>query len=83
MFQPLRYQFTGEDHTLGNALRYMLMKDPDVEFAGYTAPVLHQGRGGLAENAASHSTLSTANAHVAAQLLTKIHPKPQALSPKP
>ncbi|CAE7621113.1 RPC19, partial [Symbiodinium sp. CCMP2456] len=32
------YQFTGEDHTLGNALRYMLMKDPDVEFAGYTIP---------------------------------------------
>ncbi|CAE7771144.1 RPC19, partial [Symbiodinium pilosum] len=32
------YQFTGEDHTLGNALRYMLMKDPDVEFAGYTVP---------------------------------------------
>ena len=38
--RPPRYQFTGEDHTLGNALRYMLMKDPDVEFAGYTAPKL-------------------------------------------
>merc|ERR1712060_398211 len=32
------YQFLGEDHTLGNALRYMLMKSPDVEFAGYTVP---------------------------------------------
>eukprot|EP00928_Gymnodinium_smaydae_P075622 TRINITY_DN58633_c0_g1_i1.p2 TRINITY_DN58633_c0_g1~~TRINITY_DN58633_c0_g1_i1.p2 ORF type:complete len:132 (+),score=45.92 TRINITY_DN58633_c0_g1_i1:48-398(+) len=32
------YQFKGEDHTLGNALRYMLMKDPNVEFAGYTVP---------------------------------------------
>mmetsp|Transcript_72680 Transcript_72680/g.162722 ORF Transcript_72680/g.162722 Transcript_72680/m.162722 type:complete len:100 (-) Transcript_72680:162-461(-) len=32
------YQFKGEDHTLGNALRYMLMKHPDVEFAGYTVP---------------------------------------------
>merc|ERR1719497_305771 len=32
------YQFKGEDHTLGNALRYMLMKNPDVEFAGYTVP---------------------------------------------
>ena len=31
-----RFQFTGEDHTLGNSLRYMLMKDPNVEFAGYT-----------------------------------------------
>ncbi|EIW69503.1 hypothetical protein TREMEDRAFT_71650 [Tremella mesenterica DSM 1558] len=27
-----------EDHTLGNALRWMLMKDPDVEFCGYSAP---------------------------------------------
>ncbi|CAL1144244.1 unnamed protein product [Cladocopium goreaui] len=32
------FQFTGEDHTLGNSLRYMLMKDPNVEFAGYTVP---------------------------------------------
>mmetsp|Transcript_60304 Transcript_60304/g.168460 ORF Transcript_60304/g.168460 Transcript_60304/m.168460 type:complete len:136 (-) Transcript_60304:141-548(-) len=32
------YQFKGEDHTLGNAMRYMLMKNPDVEFAGYTVP---------------------------------------------
>lgn len=27
-----------EDHTLGNALRYMVMKDPDVEFCGYSVP---------------------------------------------
>eukprot|EP00406_Dinophysis_acuminata_P061079 CAMPEP_0179293436 /NCGR_PEP_ID=MMETSP0797-20121207/43372_1 /TAXON_ID=47934 /ORGANISM="Dinophysis acuminata, Strain DAEP01" /LENGTH=115 /DNA_ID=CAMNT_0021002583 /DNA_START=40 /DNA_END=387 /DNA_ORIENTATION=+ len=32
------YQFRGEDHTLGNAMRNMLMKDPDVEFAGYSVP---------------------------------------------
>eukprot|EP00490_Sorites_sp_Unknown_P002920 CAMPEP_0114640108 /NCGR_PEP_ID=MMETSP0191-20121206/1521_1 /TAXON_ID=126664 /ORGANISM="Sorites sp." /LENGTH=99 /DNA_ID=CAMNT_0001852007 /DNA_START=32 /DNA_END=328 /DNA_ORIENTATION=+ len=32
------FQFIGEDHTLGNSLRYMLMKDPNVEFAGYTVP---------------------------------------------
>ncbi|KAF6717814.1 DNA-directed RNA polymerases I and III subunit RPAC2 [Oryzias melastigma] len=25
-----------EDHTLGNSLRYMIMKNPDVEFCGYT-----------------------------------------------
>ncbi|KAM6061539.1 DNA-directed RNA polymerases I and III subunit RPAC2-like isoform 1-T1 [Chlamydotis macqueenii] len=24
-----------EDHTLGNSLRYMVMKNPDVEFCGY------------------------------------------------
>ncbi|CAD6885009.1 unnamed protein product [Tilletia controversa] len=27
-----------EDHTLGNSLRYMLMKDPRVEFCGYSLP---------------------------------------------
>ncbi|TXT13745.1 hypothetical protein VHUM_01112 [Vanrija humicola] len=27
-----------EDHTLGNALRWMLMKNPDVEYCGYSAP---------------------------------------------
>jgi len=27
-----------EDHTLGNALRYALMKNPKVEFAGYSIP---------------------------------------------
>ncbi|WVO12736.1 hypothetical protein L204_100344 [Cryptococcus depauperatus] len=27
-----------EDHTLGNALRWIIMKDPEVEFCGYTAP---------------------------------------------
>ncbi|KAG9341700.1 hypothetical protein JZ751_018764 [Albula glossodonta] len=25
-----------EDHTLGNSLRYMIMKNPDVEFCGYS-----------------------------------------------
>ncbi|CAK3838473.1 DNA-directed RNA polymerases I and III subunit RPAC2 [Lecanosticta acicola] len=27
-----------EDHTLGNALRYMITKNPDVEFCGYSIP---------------------------------------------
>ncbi|CAD6886378.1 unnamed protein product [Tilletia controversa] len=27
-----------EDHTLGNSLRYMLMKDSRVEFCGYSLP---------------------------------------------
>ncbi|KAN0060923.1 RNA polymerase subunit AC19 [Thecaphora frezii] len=27
-----------EDHTLGNSMRYMLMKDPRVEFCGYSVP---------------------------------------------
>ncbi|WEW61956.1 RNA polymerase subunit AC19 [Emydomyces testavorans] len=32
------FQFEGEDHTLGNALRYVIMRNPDVEFCGYTIP---------------------------------------------
>ncbi|KAL2871290.1 DNA-directed RNA polymerase core subunit RPC19 [Aspergillus lucknowensis] len=32
------FQFDGEGHTLGNALRYAIMKNPDVEFCGYTIP---------------------------------------------
>eukprot|EP01135_Chromosphaera_perkinsii_P004976 Nk52_evm20s307 gene=Nk52_evmTU20s307 len=27
-----------EDHTMGNALRYMIMKNPCVEFCGYSVP---------------------------------------------
>lgn len=32
------YEFLNEDHTLGNALRYIIMKNPDVEFCGYSIP---------------------------------------------
>ncbi|KAL1590784.1 hypothetical protein WHR41_00585 [Cladosporium halotolerans] len=32
------FAFEKEDHTLGNALRYMIMKNPDVEFCGYSIP---------------------------------------------
>ncbi|KAK3614621.1 RNA polymerase subunit AC19 [Elasticomyces elasticus] len=32
------FAFDHEDHTLGNALRYMIMKNPDVEFCGYSIP---------------------------------------------
>ncbi|XP_020604121.1 DNA-directed RNA polymerases I and III subunit RPAC2-like isoform X2 [Orbicella faveolata] len=27
-----------EDHTLGNSLRYIIMKNPDVVFCGYSIP---------------------------------------------
>eukprot|EP00939_MAST-03C_sp_MAST-3C-sp1_P000554 g554.t1 len=30
--------FKDEDHTLGNSLRYILMRDPAVDFCGYTVP---------------------------------------------
>ena len=32
------FQIANEDHTLGNLLRFIIMKNPDVEFCGYTIP---------------------------------------------
>ncbi|KAH7321581.1 DNA-directed RNA polymerase [Rhexocercosporidium sp. MPI-PUGE-AT-0058] len=32
------FEFMKEDHTLGNSLRYIIMKNPDVEFCGYSIP---------------------------------------------
>lgn len=32
------FQFHHEDHTLGNALRFMLARKPSVQFAGYCVP---------------------------------------------
>lgn len=32
------FQIVEEDHTLGNALRYIIMKNPEVEFVGYSIP---------------------------------------------
>lgn len=39
------FALAGEDHTLGNTLRYMLNKNPEVVFAGYR-------RAGLSSSAA-------------------------------
>lgn len=32
------FQIAQEDYTLGNALRYIIMKNPEVEFCGYSIP---------------------------------------------
>ena len=32
------YELHGEDHTIGNALRYVLMRDPRTAFCGYSIP---------------------------------------------
>lgn len=32
------FVFHNEDHTLGNSLRYMIMKNPGVQFCGYSVP---------------------------------------------
>lgn len=34
----MSFQIKNEDHTLGNSLRYLIMKNPDVEFCGYSIP---------------------------------------------
>lgn len=32
------FSISEEDHTLANALRYIIMKNPDVEYCGYSIP---------------------------------------------
>ncbi|KAJ3487320.1 hypothetical protein NLI96_g3614 [Meripilus lineatus] len=32
------FRINNESHTIGNALRWMLMKNPKVEFCGYSVP---------------------------------------------
>ncbi|KAG1818131.1 DNA-directed RNA polymerase [Suillus subaureus] len=32
------FQIFDESHTIGNALRWMIMKNPKVEFCGYSVP---------------------------------------------
>ncbi|EPR62677.1 DNA-directed RNA polymerase I RPAC2 [Toxoplasma gondii TgCatPRC2] len=34
----LTFTLTGEDHTLGNTIRSILVRKPGVEFAGYSVP---------------------------------------------
>lgn len=34
----LTFVIRDEDHTMGNALRYILIKNPDVKFCGYSIP---------------------------------------------
>ncbi|RUP25356.1 DNA-directed RNA polymerase [Jimgerdemannia flammicorona] len=34
----MTFSLKDEDHTLGNALRYMIMKNPEVDYCGYSIP---------------------------------------------
>ncbi|KAJ7269660.1 RBP11-like subunits of RNA polymerase [Mycena rebaudengoi] len=58
------YQIFDESHTIGNALRWMLMKNPKVEFCGYSVPHpsenLIQVRIQMYDNLSSLSALITA-----------------------
>ncbi|OAV96187.1 hypothetical protein PTTG_12048 [Puccinia triticina 1-1 BBBD Race 1] len=37
-YDAMTFSLKEEDHTLGNSLRYIIMKNPDVEFCGYSLP---------------------------------------------
>lgn len=58
------YQIFDESHTLGNALRWMIMKNPKVEFCGYSVPHpsenLIQLRIQMYDNLSSLTALQTA-----------------------
>ncbi|RHZ67256.1 hypothetical protein Glove_302g23 [Diversispora epigaea] len=36
--RSVTFTIIGEDHTLGNALRYTIMLNPEVEYCGYSIP---------------------------------------------
>ncbi|KAF7360211.1 RBP11-like subunits of RNA polymerase [Mycena venus] len=68
------YQIHDESHTIGNALRWMLMKNPKVEFCGYSAPHpsenVIQVRIQMYDNLSSLSALITALADLDALCAT-------------
>ncbi|KAA1071979.1 RNA polymerase subunit AC19 [Puccinia graminis f. sp. tritici] len=37
-YDAMTFSLKDEDHTLGNSLRYIIMKNPEVEFCGYSLP---------------------------------------------
>ncbi|PKC05491.1 RBP11-like subunits of RNA polymerase [Rhizophagus irregularis] len=36
--QSMTFSISGEEHTLGNALRYIIIQHPEVEYCGYSIP---------------------------------------------
>ncbi|KAJ7108686.1 RBP11-like subunits of RNA polymerase [Mycena epipterygia] len=68
------YQIHDESHTIGNALRWMIMKNPKVEFCGYSAPHpsenVIQVRIQMYDNLSSLSALITALADLDALCAT-------------
>ncbi|KAJ7461745.1 RBP11-like subunits of RNA polymerase [Mycena galericulata] len=68
------YQIHDESHTIGNALRWMIMKNPKVEFCGYSAPHpsenVIQVRIQMYDNLSSLSALITALADLDALCVT-------------
>ncbi|PPR06831.1 hypothetical protein CVT26_003857 [Gymnopilus dilepis] len=58
------YQIHDESHTIGNALRWMLMKNPKVEFCGYSVP--HPSENVINVRIQMYDNLSSLDALVAA-----------------
>jgi DNA-directed RNA polymerase subunit L len=84
------FALAGEDHTLGNAVRYMLNKHPGVVFAGYSVPhpsddLVHvrvQTAGGLSATQALRDAVTGAlRRGRAAQLGLRRRPPAQTLAP--
>lgn len=80
------FQIIDEDHTLGNALRYMIMKNADVEFCGYSIPhpsenklnIRIQTYGGMTAVAALHKgldDLADLCTHIEEEFSTKVASK--------
>lgn len=51
------FVFHNEDHTLGNSLRYMIMKNPEVQFCGYSVP--HPSESKINFRIQTHGELAT------------------------
>ncbi|KAK3100107.1 hypothetical protein FSP39_014889 [Pinctada imbricata] len=51
------FVFHNEDHTLGNSLRYIVMKNPEVQFCGYSIP--HPSENKINFRIQTHGTSAT------------------------
>ncbi|XP_063880482.1 DNA-directed RNA polymerases I and III subunit RPAC2-like isoform X2 [Scylla paramamosain] len=60
-----------EDHTLGNALKHIIMQDPAVEFCGYTVP--HPMERKIHVRVQTHSTPALQVLHKALKDLKKLN----------
>lgn len=56
------FSFTEEGHTLGNAIRYFLIKNADVDFVGYSVPHPAESRMNIRVQTKTAQPLSTLEA---------------------
>jgi DNA-directed RNA polymerase I and III subunit RPAC2 len=56
------FSFTEEGHTLGNAIRYFLIKNSDVDFVGYSVPHPAESRMNIRVQTKTAEPLSTLEA---------------------